>query len=424
LSDSGITPEFCTPSKSSTGAPGTAAPGTNGCISNCGTDVVKSPAPAEFLKVGYFQAYNHERPCLNMRADQIPEGYSHVHFSFGGITDDFQVDMTGMEAELQLFSEQTHFKRILAFGGWSFSTDADSAPIFRDGVTAANRLTFARSIVRLLDKYKLDGVDFDWEYPGATDIPGAGAGSPSDGANYLAFLRTMRSQLPAGKTIGMAAPASYWYLRGFPIADMAPVLDYIVYMTYDLHGQWDYGSNSSQEGCLGGNCLRSHVNLTETNLALAMITKAGVPANKIAVGIASYGRSFKMVNRACRGPSCFYTGPSSGAQPGACTNTAGYIAQAELEQFLGTPGTRAWYDAASDSDMMQYGPGGDTWAAYMSENTKASRTARYRAQNFGGTAEWAIDLAGFVEGDDDDDDPTTTVTSAAPTGSQMPRRRS
>lgn len=42
--------------------------------------------------------------------------------------------------------------------------------------------------------------------------------------------------------MGLAAPASYWYLKGFPIAEMSKVLDYIIYMTYDLHGQWDYGN--------------------------------------------------------------------------------------------------------------------------------------------------------------------------------------
>jgi GH18 family chitinase len=39
------------------------------------------------------------------------------------------------------------------------------------------------------------------------------------------------------KEISVAAPASYWYLKGFPIKLMASVCDYIVYMTYDLHGQ-------------------------------------------------------------------------------------------------------------------------------------------------------------------------------------------
>src|SRR5699024_5686162 len=104
----------------------------------------------------------------------------------------------------------------------------------------------------------------------------------------------VRKGLAKDKSVSIAAPASYWYLKGFPIKDIGEIVDYIVYMTYDLHGQWDYGNKFVNEGCPNGNCLRSHVNMTETNYALAMITKAGVPTNKIAVGLARYGRSFEM----------------------------------------------------------------------------------------------------------------------------------
>lgn len=38
-------------------------------------------------------------------------------------------------------------------------------------------------------------------------------------------------------TLSMAAPASYWYLKAFPIHNMSSYVDYIVYMTYDLHGK-------------------------------------------------------------------------------------------------------------------------------------------------------------------------------------------
>ncbi len=79
---------------------------------------------------------------------------------------------------------------------------------------------------------------------------------------------------------------------------------------------------SGSPGCKGGNCLRSHVNMTETMMALAMITKAGVPANKVVVGMARYGRSFKMSQAGCTGPMCTFTGDRlhSDAAPGPCTN--------------------------------------------------------------------------------------------------------
>jgi GH18 family chitinase len=50
-----------------------------------------------------------------------------------------------------------------------------------------------------------------------------------------------------------------------------------------------------------------------------MITKAGVPSNKIVVGVTSYARSFQMVDPSCSEPDCPFTGPESGATPRSCT---------------------------------------------------------------------------------------------------------
>jgi GH18 family chitinase len=38
------------------------------------------------------------------------------------------------------------------------------------------------------------------------------------------------------KSVSIAAPGSYWYLKGFPIAKISKVVNYIVFITYDLHG--------------------------------------------------------------------------------------------------------------------------------------------------------------------------------------------
>ncbi|OJJ78536.1 uncharacterized protein ASPGLDRAFT_40729 [Aspergillus glaucus CBS 516.65] len=92
----GITPEFCTVSESTTGAPGIAAEGEYGCISNCGTSITNNDAaPSEFLNVGYFEAFGVDRSCLVMNASQLPSSYSHVHFAFGQISSDFDVDLSG-----------------------------------------------------------------------------------------------------------------------------------------------------------------------------------------------------------------------------------------------------------------------------------------------------------------------------------------
>jgi GH18 family chitinase len=73
---------------------------------------------------------------------------------------------------------------------------------------------------------------------------------------------------------------------------MAEALDYITYTTYDLHGQWDYSNKWTSPSCIGGNCLRSHVNETETKDALSMITKAGAASNESSlVSLAMVARS-------------------------------------------------------------------------------------------------------------------------------------
>lgn len=104
-------------------------------------------------------------------------------------------------------------------------------------------------------------------------VDGTPTGKETDGVNYLRFLTSLKSYIGTEKSVSIAAPASFWYLKGFPIQEMSAVIDYIVYMTYDLHGQWDYGNPNSFDQCDSGKCIRSHVNLPETTNALSMITK-------------------------------------------------------------------------------------------------------------------------------------------------------
>lgn len=89
-------------------------------------------------------------------------------------------------------------------------------------------------------------------------VNGKAIGEEGDGEAYLKFLTTLKSELGPDKSASIAAPASYWYLRAFPIKKIAEVIDYIVYMTYDLHGQWDYGNPNSFDSCTSGKCIRSH----------------------------------------------------------------------------------------------------------------------------------------------------------------------
>jgi hypothetical protein len=236
----GVTVDFCTPSPADTGAPGTAKPGTNGCISNCGMEIINNRnAPDEFKSIAYFEAFDQLRACLRMSASEIPaDKYTHVHFAFATVTSSFDVDISDVEDEFNKFAKTSGFKKIISFGGWAFSTDSDTFQRFRDATKPENRDTFVDNLVSFMSHHNLDGLDFDWEYPGAPDIPDITPGSPDEGNNYLAFLELLRAWLPSGTSISIALPASYWYLKQYPVKDIAKYVDYFVYMTYDLHGQW------------------------------------------------------------------------------------------------------------------------------------------------------------------------------------------
>jgi chitinase len=141
-------------------------------------------------------------------------------------------------------------------------------------------------------------------------------------------------------------------------------------------------------------------------LIWTLVTKAGVPASKVAVGVSSYGRSFAMTEAGCTGPMCAYVGPESAAQPGECTDMAGILANAEVNNIIAQGDADTWFDGDSQSDMLVYN--GTQWVAYMSDDTKQARVDLFKSLNFAGTADWAIDLQIFTEDDEDDGCPEGT----------------
>ncbi|KAL2193085.1 hypothetical protein P885DRAFT_46060 [Corynascus similis CBS 632.67] len=408
----GMTDDFCIVSKSETGAPGTAAPGKHGCISNCGRDIIKGSPPTKKIKLGYFEGWNFNRECLTMDASQInTETYTHVHFAFPNVTrGDFRIEITDpqVKEQFEYFKKLQGVKKIVSLGGWDFSALPGTFMILREAAQPGNRDIFKRNIISFINEHNLDGIDLDWEYPGAPDIPDIPYDDPVNGLNYYRLLASIKAEVGSSKSVSFAAPASFWYLRAYPVKQMAEALDYIVFMTYDLHGQWDAGNKWTSPGCSTGNCLRSHVNETETKDALAMITKAGAPSNKVLVGVSSYGRSFKMAQAGCDGESCLFTGGNRNSQAakGRCTKTAGYISNAELNEIIAAGRDNKRY-TREGSNIMVYD---DTeWVAWMDDEMKAKRSEFYDSYNFLGTTDWAVDLQDWWDGSGSVTDDTEDV---------------
>jgi len=125
--------------------------------------------------------------------------------------------------------------------------------------------------------------------------------------------------------------------------------------------------------------------------ALTMAVKAGVPQQKIMVGVSSYGRSFKMSQSGCTGPACTYTGPTD-ATPGRCSGTAGYIGGGELNELWQKDGAVIIVDGNSGSDILVYNDAnnGEQWVSFMTQERKNNRRKFYALFGFGGTTDWYL----------------------------------
>ncbi|KND86311.1 Killer toxin subunits alpha/beta [Tolypocladium ophioglossoides CBS 100239] len=383
----GITEDFCTPTPADTGAPGTAKPGTNGCISNCGTEINNNgQAPANFREVVYFEAWNGDRPCLKMDVTNIDtQSITDIHFAFATVSSRWQVVIDDkIQDQFTKFKSMTGVKKVLSFGGWAFSTDPGTFQRFRDATKPANRETFATNTVDFLNRNNLNGVDFDWEYPGATDIPGVTPGTKEEAENYLEFLKLIKAKMPSGNSVSIALPASYWYLKQYPVDKMQAYVDYFIYMTYDFYGQWDVGNEFTTPGCAGGNCLRSHVNKTETKTALSMITKAAAMGPCVATL-----EPRTLIPMLVTAPTLLVTSLTQ--------NRAKSLTKRALIE--------ASNDKSSDSNILIYGTSDEAdWAAYMDKDTKKGRIDWIKGLNFGGSTDWAVDLQDFSNGGDDNPD--------------------
>lgn len=85
---------------------------------------------------------------------------------------------------------------------------------------------------------------------------------------------------------------------------------------------------------------------------------------------------------------------ATGSARGRCTDTSGYISNAEIEDifFFGKV-NKQWTDARSNIFVYN-----DTeWVAYMNDATKADQATLYASYNFAGTSDRAVDLQVYVE---------------------------
>lgn len=270
---------------------------------------------------------------------------------------------------------------LMVIGGWTFN-DPLTQTRFSDMVlTVQNQQTFISSVISYLQKYGLDGIDIDWEYPVASDR----GGIPADYDNYPDFLSNMRDafdQVDPGWDITITLPSSYWYLREFNLLSIQKYVSWFNFMSYDLHGMWD------QHNQFTGPYLLGHTNITEIESGLDLLWRNQVDPKNVVMGFGFYGRSFTMDDPACSEPNgvCEF---STAGITGSCSATAGILIYAEIQSLNTSLNVQTFYDEKS---TVKYNVFDSTqWVSYDDAQSFTDKKKFLSSRCLNGLMIWAID---------------------------------
>ena len=218
--------------------------------------------------------------------------YAFANLQGGKIVNGFAEDDKNIPALVALKTENPSLKVLVSAGGWLWSGS------FSDmALTKQSRQLFIDSVVAFIDKYRLDGLDIDWEYPGLI-----GAGNhfrPEDKQNYTQLLKELRhrfdqeeKKLNRHLLLSIAAGASNEFLAHTEMSEVQKYVDSVNLMAYDYY-EPDSDATTGHHAPLFTN--PADPKKVSADQSVREFEQAGVPAAKIVLGVPFYGHVWGQV---------------------------------------------------------------------------------------------------------------------------------
>jgi chitinase len=210
--------------------------------------------------------------------------FSFCHLTGNKLTVDDEKDSLAIKKLVAAKKRNASLKVLLSLGGWGGCKTCSD--VFS---SAAARKEFSQSVLDLCKSYGTDGIDLDWEYPVVEGYP-EHPYKPEDKANFTALVRELRSTLGNKYEISFAAGGFQEFLdKAVDWKEVMAIVDRVNLMTYDL-----VNGNSTVTGHHTA-FYSSPEQHESTDNAVQYLLKLGIPANKIVIGTAFYGRMWENV---------------------------------------------------------------------------------------------------------------------------------
>ena len=203
-----------------------------------------------------------------------PNVMTHLNYAFGHVNDQFNGVRIDNEQRLRdlvsLKKKQPKLLVMLSIGGWGSGRFSEMA------ADENNRKAFAQDCYRVCKEYGLDGIDIDWEYP--TQNSAGISSSLNDTENFTLLMRDLRQALGSKLWLTLASVGSAQYID---FKSCEQYLDLVNVMAYDMGNAPKHHSALYRSKDVGWLCASE---------AVEAHRKAGVPNNKIVLGMPFYGR--------------------------------------------------------------------------------------------------------------------------------------